>query len=791
VEVHTFNQQLFDALVRHQIGLLQFSGGVRNKVWALLDATEAQLRAQINDGLRGAAGEALTPKRLRQIEQTLRALRETRIKAWDQVDEVWFEEMQSLALAEPGFVAGAMDSIFPVDLGLEMPDPMRLKAIVESRPFMGQTLEGWAKKIRSDDIARIEQQIRIGMVQGEDIPSISRRIVGSLKLKGTDGVTAVTRRQAESITRTATNAVAAESRRELYLDNADLMDGELFVATLDSKTTPICRALDGKIYPVGEAPRLPLHWGERSAIAPVVDGEVIGERPFRAFTDQQLLREFAEQEGLDKVPKTRKGLPHGTKGAYDEFARKRMRELTGTVPAKTSYQEWLSTQSAQFQDDILGPTRGALFREGGLTLEKFVAEDGSELTLEQLAQREKAAFEAAGVDTTTLRPINGGPSMAAIESGIGESDFQTVERLRKEEIARTLDEIALNESRKNKVGKQKFKQIDDELNDKLQKLLAGELDEQLAATAGIKLGGPPPPAAPAPQVATAATKKAAKKKGAKSPDEMNGEELLEYIENQYREDFDEYGALMAEQESRQKAWEKFVKETDSAPTDHPLYLALHDAGQAVIDKSAELRNLMINALEVKDGIELSYTAGVKLKAELDEKVQRAMKFLSKVVSKSSDPKRFAAGMAFEYRRFKGRAYARPWANSVHLADSDLARTVVHEIGHLIEAGNLHITDSRYLSKVRAFLKERLKHDPVGVQKLSKLTKIRSYAADEVAFKDEFINPYMGKIYGELSSMGSSEVISMGLELLFADPVQFMRKDPEMFAWLVDVIRGIE
>lgn len=80
-----------------------------------------------------------------------------------------------------------------------------------------------------------------------------------------------------------------------------------------------------------------------------------------------------------------------------------MRELTGTTPARTTYQSWLTGQSAAFQNDILGPTRGALFRRGGLKLDRFVEFDGTELTLAQLASRNTNAFLRAGLDPDLFR----------------------------------------------------------------------------------------------------------------------------------------------------------------------------------------------------------------------------------------------------------------------------------------------------------------------------------------------------------------------------------------------------
>jgi len=91
-------------------------------------------------------------------------------------------------------------------------------------------------------------------------------------------------------------------------------------------------------------------------------------------------------------------LPHGTKGAFDEFARRRVRQLIGQVPAKTTYLDFLRRQPAAIQDDILGRTRGRLFRTGRLDLKSFVDRTGAEIPLDQLAKMHAGAFRAAGLD---------------------------------------------------------------------------------------------------------------------------------------------------------------------------------------------------------------------------------------------------------------------------------------------------------------------------------------------------------------------------------------------------------
>lgn len=110
-----------------------------------------------------------------------------------------------------------------------------------------------------------------------------------------------------------------------------------------------------------------------------------------------MLNEFIEQNNLPRVT-SRDALPYGTKGKFDRYSRQRVRELVGPVPADTTYSEWLTGQSKQFQEDVLGVTKAQLFRDGDLTLDRFVDRAGNELNLNEIAKRDAQAFRDAGLD---------------------------------------------------------------------------------------------------------------------------------------------------------------------------------------------------------------------------------------------------------------------------------------------------------------------------------------------------------------------------------------------------------
>ena len=65
-------------------------------------------------------------------------------------------------------------------------------------------------------------------------------------------------------------------------------------------------------------------------------------------------------------------------------------EGPGQTDADVTYYSWLKTQPAAFQDEILGQTKGAIFRNSGLDAEEFrkltVDDLGKPLTLTEMQQ---------------------------------------------------------------------------------------------------------------------------------------------------------------------------------------------------------------------------------------------------------------------------------------------------------------------------------------------------------------------------------------------------------------------
>ena len=75
-------------------------------------------------------------------------------------------------------------------------------------------------------------------------------------------------------TRTALQAMASDTRRLIYQQNEDVIDGYRWLATLDRRTCLVCGANDGKEvrYLNDFKEQVPLHYNCRCIIVPIIKG---------------------------------------------------------------------------------------------------------------------------------------------------------------------------------------------------------------------------------------------------------------------------------------------------------------------------------------------------------------------------------------------------------------------------------------------------------------------------------------------------------------------------------------
>lgn len=339
----TVNEKILDAQIKHSVYLERYKSGVLKKIIGLLNKTETDLIEQIAGRLSTivSRGYDLGPDETKRLNDLLKAIQDKRREVYDVLGQTLFDEMIDFTRYEADFQIRLAENA-GVEVNLTIPSNAQLKAVVTSQPFQGRLLREWAKGLETADIRRIQDAVRTGIVEGRTTDQIVRRVRGTKAASFQDGILEISRRDAEGVVRTAVAHVQNRARMEVYNANADIVGGVQYAAVLDSRTTLICASRDGKVFPIDKAPPIPAHFRCRSIYVPY----------------------FGPREG-DRASKF------------------------GPVPADTTFDQFLRKQSKDFQDEVLGVTRGDLWRSGKVSLDKFVDKSGHVYTLKQLTKRER------------------------------------------------------------------------------------------------------------------------------------------------------------------------------------------------------------------------------------------------------------------------------------------------------------------------------------------------------------------------------------------------------------------
>lgn len=378
----TSNEKIRDDLIRQRIELQRFAEGLARRIRIILNRAEPGLRAALKIRLERevhAFGNPITTTlQTKRMLALARFIEDINGPTFSDISTLVRTELVELVKQQAAVSAALIENSLPVVASLTLPDANVLRSVVFARPMQSKILRDWLKRYSANDRTRMMDEVRQGLIFSETPTQISRRIFGTQRLGGSDGVRQITRRGAQSLAQTASSAIMNGALQALYDANSDIIRQEIYVATLDSRTTRICSSLDGNLYDVGEGPVPPIHINCRSIRVPAIDGKAVGTRPADATTEDALgnLRGPARRRAVQK--------------------------LVGQVPAETTYQQWLTRQNVAFQNEVLGPTRGVLFRKGGLTLDRFVDNSGNQYTLAELFEREAAAFSRAGIKQSDL-----------------------------------------------------------------------------------------------------------------------------------------------------------------------------------------------------------------------------------------------------------------------------------------------------------------------------------------------------------------------------------------------------
>ena len=352
------NQAILDATIRHAVFLERLKAGEVKKFAPFLKEIDRSLRGRLTKS-------DLTGFSRKRLEKLLDEVDSLLLGIFNRFTDQLTLDLIDLANYEAQFEATSLSRAVPVGISFEaaVPSVSAVRSAVLSNPLSirdgGKLLKPFIKDWTTAERGRVTGAIRQGFFEGQTNFQILQNIRGTKAAGFKDGTLAVTDRNASTVVRTSIQHVASQARMETAKANTDIVTEIQLVATLDSKTSQICRTLDKRRFPVDSGPRPPFHPNCRTTFV--------------------LLTRLSEMF---------------SKGATRA-------SQNGQVSADLDYYHWLKEQPAAFQDKAIGKARGTLFRNGGLSVKRFselqLDRNFEPLTLVEMKALEPLAFERAGI----------------------------------------------------------------------------------------------------------------------------------------------------------------------------------------------------------------------------------------------------------------------------------------------------------------------------------------------------------------------------------------------------------
>lgn len=381
-ELRAAQNAIAQAMAQHSAYTYRASSTVVNAINAQVDSLARTLAAELTvrlDELNQAEMQAFLAGKYN--TDRLKDLRDS-INQWaaslnTAVYAEWTEPAKQLAGYEVGYITSLMGEVVQDVPAVSLTaNQVYRSAMVQ--PVLGQLVDDMLKGIASDTKDRVYSTVRQGMSAGQSNAQIIKALRGTSALNWSDGVLQATKNDAGRIVRTARNHISNVAYESTY----DALGVKYMVvcATLDGRTSKYCAQADGTIYKVGDQfPRPPYHPNCRTVLAPSVDGELIGKRPF--------VRSL-KVRGRDGESKFR------SIGDMTKKQREQAGLEVGQVAATTNYGTWFGNQDAAFQQEWLGPSRYELYKKGDYTLERFIDPlTGKQYNLEQLRAKDAQTFQ--------------------------------------------------------------------------------------------------------------------------------------------------------------------------------------------------------------------------------------------------------------------------------------------------------------------------------------------------------------------------------------------------------------
>lgn len=373
---------LADETTAHAFALLRVAGGLRVKALREIEGLFAELttHAEKFGQLRTASGA-----RFRALEAEAGKIIKAAYKV---IADGQLSDLERIAVAEGDFTRSALDKVVGVDVFTKKIDPRVLEQIAAGKIIDGHPASAWWEGQSANLRRRFAGEVSKGILLGETTPQIVKRIKGDIAANGPPGLKRKAQAEATALVRTSVQAIANAARIESF-KTMKTVKGIAWLSTLDSRTTVICIALDGKKWrlpdfaPIGHSKKFPgpiAHIQCRSTQTAVTySWEELSGKKLPELDNRTLQAAIEEKmQAAGETPERIDAALANARASMDGYTR-----------ATNTFETWAENKSAAFIAGVIGPARYELWNAGKITFNDLTDQSNRPLTVAQLEQATK------------------------------------------------------------------------------------------------------------------------------------------------------------------------------------------------------------------------------------------------------------------------------------------------------------------------------------------------------------------------------------------------------------------
>ena len=320
------NEELISINASHSIYVNRLASGLGNDAIPFVD----EVSAKVNARLAREVGRNLTPMRREKLLEDIHKITADNLKEYTKElskDHVEFGGYESAFQAKS--VNGLLTNVETVAASTATVNRTAKNSLITLGEGSYTTYNHMLSKYWKDNAEQITNIVANGFQSGMTTREIANTVMGEVDLR-----LSKSKKQAMSMARTGTNHYANQARKAYFEEN-EVIIGTRRIATLDSRTSQICRGIDQTVVlKTDSAYRrafAPFHYGGcRTANVPEINGKYAQDDD-----EDERASNFRVDGDLDPKPTDSKNI------YYDELAK----------------------LDAGSQDAVLGPTLGKAYRK--------------------------------------------------------------------------------------------------------------------------------------------------------------------------------------------------------------------------------------------------------------------------------------------------------------------------------------------------------------------------------------------------------------------------------------------